>query len=450
MHASCANPQLIRIGLIRHLMAVRHAVEGGTCWRVTAVVTSGAVGWDTPGVGSVGITGQELIDGAIAKTGLDHLGSSHFERFLDAWCTDLSSGRLSESGQRFLARQAARNIETRLRVLDAIRRHPEIEEVRLPPIVRIMGFPRSGTTLLHNLMALHPRARALLRWELVHPLPPPEAASYASDPRIEQTRKALESLRGTELERMHWVEATDPEECSWGFFDLSGLLGRGVSSVAPEWVDAVIEPSVRHSETYEEYRLLIKLLLWRNPPPADGLLILKCPTDSDQIETFLDVFPEAKVVLCHRDPFRTLTSNLRIQEVICGPHLANPTTMNIGAVDDRMLQIHRDFADGMVAAAGAAPDRIASVQYATLMTDPSAAVLTAFEDLSVPADASLIKRAIARLVADQAHGRRAAPAAAYGTYGYSAAGVRADPSMDAYTEAFGVPNENERISAPAR
>jgi hypothetical protein len=389
-----------------------------------------------------------LIDGAIAKSGLDHLGSPHFERFLDAWCADLCSGRLSDAGQAFLGRQAARNIETRLRVLETIRRNPEIEDVQLPPIVRIMGFPRSGTTLLHNLMSRHPSARALLRWELVHPLPPPDVASYATDARIEQVQSSLAPLRGTELERMHWVEATDPEECTWGFFDLSGLIGRGLTSVMQEWSNAVIDPSTRHRETYDEYRLLVKLLLWRNPLPTDGLLILKCPTDNDQIPTFLDVFPEAKLVLCHRDPFRTLTSSLRVQEVICGPHLASPNAINIGAGDGRMLQIHRDCADPMVAIAAASPERIASVRYCDLMADPSAVVVAAFQELSIPVNASPITQAIERFVGEQRRGGRAAPPAEYYSYGYSAPEVREDPSMAAYIEAFGVPSEDVRVCAP--
>lgn len=349
-----------------------------------------------------------------------------------------------------MGRQAARNIETRLRVLETIRRNPEIDQVQLPTIVRIMGFPRSGTTLLHNLMSLHPNARALLRWELVHPLPPPEAASHATDPRIEKTRRALEGLRGTELERMHWVEATDPEECTWGFIDLSGLLGRGVNVAMPEWIDTVLDPSAQDRETYEEYRLLVKLLLWRNPLSPDGLLILKCPTDTDQIQTFLDVFPEAKVVLCHRDPFRTLTSSLHIQEVICGPHLASPNTIKsaVGARAGRMLQIHRDFADAMVAARAAAPHRIASVRYAELMTDPAQVVLNACRELSIPVDSSELMRSIARFVADQHHGGRAAPPADYRAYGYTAPEVRTDPTIAAYIEAFGVPSEDQRITAP--
>ena len=399
-------------------------------------------------MGSGAATAQGLIEDAIAKTGLDQLGSPHFARFLDAWCADLCSGRLSEAGRAFLGRQAARNIETRLRVLETVRRNPEIEDVRLPAIVRIMGFPRSGTTFLHNLMSLHPNARALLRWELVHPLPPPQAASYATDPRIDRTNSSLASLRGTELERMHWVEATDPEECTWGFFDLSGLMGRGGIAVMHEWADAVIDPGARHRETYEEYRQLVKLLLWRHPVPPDGLLILKCPTDNDQIAAFLDVFPEAKLVLCHRDPFRTLTSSCRTQEVICGPHLASPNAVDIGAGDGRLLQIHRDFADSMVAAAAEAPNRIASVRYSELMANPFEVVAAVFQELSIAVDASPLKQALARFVAEQRQGRRPAPPADYHGYGYTAQEVHRDPSLAAYMEAFGVPSEDVRISAP--
>ena len=399
-------------------------------------------------MGSGEVTARELIDGAVAKTGFDQLGSPHFESFLEAWCADLSSGRLSDAGRGFLGGQAARNIETRLRVVETFRRHPEIDDVRLPTIVRIMGFPRSGTTFLHNLVSLHPSARALLRWELVHPLPPPEAATHGTDPRIDKANSSLAGLRGTELERMHWVEATDPEECTWGFFDLSGLMGRGLTSVMQEWADAVIDPSTRHRETYEEYRRLVKLLLWRNRIPADGLLILKCPTDNDQIPTFLDVFPEAKLILCHRDPFRALTSGCRTQEVIISPHLASPNVINIGAGDGRLLQFYRHYADSMVAAAAALPHRIACVRYSELMADPSQVVVAAFRELAIAVDPSQMEQVIAGFVADQQRGRRAAPPADYDAYGYTAPEIRGDPSMAAYMEAFGVPNEEQRISAP--
>jgi len=196
------------------------------------------------------VSADALIDRARETSGLSDFGSDHFYGYLQAWCADLASPRLSDSGRASLARLAVRNLETRLRIEETFRRHPEIADVRLPRIVRIGGFPRSGTTLLHQLMSMGPSRRALLRWELVAPLPPPEAATYNDDPRIAKVSAALDALRGSELERMHWVEATEPEECTWGFFDLSGLLGRGCVSVMPRWTELVYSDGVSHRETY--------------------------------------------------------------------------------------------------------------------------------------------------------------------------------------------------------
>jgi hypothetical protein len=60
--------------------------------------------------------------------------------------------------------------------------------------------------------------------------------------------------------------------------------------------------------SFQEYRRLIKLLIWRNPPPQGGHLVLKCPQNSRNVGEFSEVFPEAQFVFTHRDPFRTCTS----------------------------------------------------------------------------------------------------------------------------------------------
>jgi hypothetical protein len=84
---------------------------------------------------------------------------------------------------------------------------------------------------------LHPKARALLRWELVRPTPPPEAATYATDPRIAATQKTIDGLKGSLLEQMHWVNADDPEECIFGFYNTSGILGAAPAFAMQDWTD---------------------------------------------------------------------------------------------------------------------------------------------------------------------------------------------------------------------
>ena len=107
-----------------------------------------------------------------------------------------------------------------------LREHPEIASVPIPRIVYITGLERSGTTLLHNLFALHCYGRALLRWELMEPVPPPEVQTYATDARIGTVQASVDKLRGSTLEHMHWVNADEPEECVWGFIDAVSMLGQ--------------------------------------------------------------------------------------------------------------------------------------------------------------------------------------------------------------------------------
>ena len=71
----------------------------------------------------------------IEKTGLTDFGDDHFEAPLSLWAKGLTSDRLSEFGRSFLARQAIADLVRRLQIIDTLKRHPEIADVPLPPIL---------------------------------------------------------------------------------------------------------------------------------------------------------------------------------------------------------------------------------------------------------------------------------------------------------------------------
>ena len=176
-----------------------------------------------------------MLEAARTATGLSDFGDEWYLGPLAAWAADLDDPRLNDFGRGFLRTLAVRDLARRLRVLHTLREHPEIDAVPIPPIVYITGLERSGTTLLHNLLALHPQARALLRWELMEPVPPPQAATHASDPRIAAVQASVDKLRGSLIESMHWVNADEPEECVWGFIDAVGMLGQAAMLCMPRW-----------------------------------------------------------------------------------------------------------------------------------------------------------------------------------------------------------------------
>jgi LPS sulfotransferase NodH len=381
---------------------------------------------------------------AAARTGLSDFGDPSFEGPLLAWVEDLRNSRISDFGRQFLRRLAVRDLCRRLRVLAYLSEHPEILEVEIPPIVYIAGAPRTGSTLLHNLMATHPEGRPLLRWELMEPLPPPQTETYATDPRIAKLQASIEPLRGSRLEQMHWVDADQPDENTWGFLDCTGMLGRGATPLMKGWARWMAENDL--GATYRDFRKVVQLLIWKCPPPPHGHLVLKCVMTTMKIAQFAEVFPEASFVLVHRDPFRALVSSCATGEAICQAFVDGPP----GPLHEDGLRGQASF-DAQKQALGALVEfartraaPVVDVRYADLMRDAVAATGAIYEGLGMDSPEGLAAR-IENHLREQRSGRRAAPPRELETYGYQADAVWSDPVVTAYCESFGVERERTRV-----
>jgi hypothetical protein len=381
---------------------------------------------------------------ATMKTGFEDFGDPSFEKPLAAWINDLSSPNLDDFGRQFLRRLALKDLCRRLKVLAYLAEHPEISEVEIPPIIQIMAAPRTGTTLLHNLMALHSLGRPLLRWELMEPLPPPTLETYTTDPRIAKVQASIEPLRGSLLERMHWVNADEPDENAWAFIDCTGLLGRGIEAIMPTWSKWLEDHD--HSSTFHDYRKLVQLLIWKCPPPRGGHLVLKCVLTAARIKSFADVFPEAIFILMHRDPFRILVSACTTAESIYQPFIGEQPgpLQKDGLRGQIMLKRIKAMLGALVDFAKDRPTKVANVQYADLMRD---AVLTTrsiydYLNMEVPKD---LKKSIIDHLKQQRSGKRVAPPKSYETFGYDEDAVWADPTVAEYCEFFGVQKERSRL-----
>jgi hypothetical protein len=381
---------------------------------------------------------------AVEKTGLSDFGDPSFEGPLLAWIDDLRNPRITDFGRGFLRRLAVRDLCRRLEVLAYLREHPEILEVEIPPILFITGAPRTGSTLLHSLMATHPRGRALLRWELMRPVPPPQAETFATDPRIAKLQASIEPLRGSRLEQMHWVDADQPDENAWGFLDCTGMLGRGVTPMMKSWARWMEENEF--GATYRDFRKLVQLLIWKCPPPPHGHLVLKCVMTTMKVAQFAEVFPEASFVLVHRDPFRALVSSCATGDAICQAFLDGPP----GPLHEDGLHGQESFNSQKRALralmefvrAGSAP--VVNVRYADLMRDAVATTRSIYERLRMDPPEDLEER-IADHLREQRSGRRAAPPRSLETFGYQADAVWSDPVVSEYCESFGVTRERTRM-----
>jgi Sulfotransferase family len=390
-----------------------------------------------------GLGAGDIVEDAIAATGIRDVGDDWFMTPLAAWASDLEQSNLTDRGRRFFRSLAVRDVSRRLRVLDTLREHPEIDDVEIPPIVYITGLERSGTTVLHNLVALHRSSRALLRWELMEPVPPPTTATYETDPRIAAVQASVEPLRGSLLEQMHWVNADEPEECVWGFIDCVSMLGQAPSFCMPSWRRFISEAD--QTPAFEHYRQVVQLLTWQHPVDPGGFLVLKAPQIALHLDSFADVFSEARFVVTDRDPYRALVSVRVLGQSIVEPFcVVNPVT-HPGPHDvDQAVSVENKLA-AIQAFTDARPERIVHLGYPDLVDEPSSTVTGLLDTIGVPVDPELADRIDAFLTAQRA-GRRSAPPASLDTFGYDHADVLARPVIARYCARFGVDPERSRLT----
>ena len=132
------------------------------------------------------LTVASLLEAAREETGLADLGEDSWQEGLDRLLHSLhTEADLNEIGVQVVATMLRDHLKSRLWVTDWHGRHPEIGTAVVPDPVVILGQPRTGTTILFDLLAQDGRFRVPLTWEVASPHPPPETTTYDTDPRIE-------------------------------------------------------------------------------------------------------------------------------------------------------------------------------------------------------------------------------------------------------------------------
>ena len=140
------------------------------------------------------IVRDELCDNATKQSGLDDFGDVPFVDALDAIVDALNDDVRVEADVRVRAADMLTGVLVkRLRLVDDRVLHPDIAEQIVTAPVFIVGQPRSGSTHLHALLACVEGVRAPRLWELMLPSPPPERATYDSDPRIAAVQAGVDA-----------------------------------------------------------------------------------------------------------------------------------------------------------------------------------------------------------------------------------------------------------------
>jgi hypothetical protein len=250
-----------------------------------------------------------LIEAAEMRTGLLDLGDPSFRAPLRVLLRAIEEeAALHPLGRMITRTRLISTLATRMRLEELFRKHPEIAQIRLAPPIVIVGLPRTGTTLLHRLLASDRRLRALRSWEALMPVPLEGKKERAR--RIAAAERSEIALRylAPDFFAVHPIDAHAPEE------DVL-LLDLAFRSTVPESTLRV--PSYANwlegedqTPAYRTMARVLQALEWQEPPadPKHGRWVLKTPHHLEWLDVLLAVFPGALVVWLHREPREVVPS----------------------------------------------------------------------------------------------------------------------------------------------
>ena len=273
---------------------VQRINEEGECMDIAAVVP---------------LDENSLLDSARRATGLSDFGADDWYEPFQVLIKSLEEeAELNLMGRLRTRSELLQLLQARLQIEDTYKRHPEIAEEQIVQPLVIVGQGRSGTSYLINILSENPANGVLKHWEAMFPCPPPEAATYQTDPRIEKCHKLIDQWNRVTptLTSMHEFAGDVPMECcqvmalnfmSASWFDSLGQVASYDAYIAQQ--DP--EPALRY------HQRVMKLLQWKNPRRH---WVFKDPTHIDRLQAMLKVYPDACFIWPHRDPVRALASTV--------------------------------------------------------------------------------------------------------------------------------------------
>ncbi len=321
-----------------------------------------------------------LIRRATRKTGLSDFGDEYFREGLEELIRSVrAEANLHTVGRLITIMRIENALHCRLRVEEYLDRFPETEKIDVSAPVVITGLQRTGTTLLHRLLAADPVARSLASWEAINPVPPDSDSGKDSRERKAKLSETALSYLAPDFFAIHPVEAAAPEE------DVL-LLDYTFSSTVPEatlrvptyskWVE-------EHDQVpaYRYMRTLLRILLRQRP---GEFWVLKTPHHLEFMDTLFAVFPGTRVIQTHRDPFSAVTSFCSMVSHGRGVFSDTVDPVEVGTHWSR--KIHRMITRAMESRSRLPADRFLDVSYYDLVANPLNEIERVYRFLGRPLD----------------------------------------------------------------
>ncbi|WP_420621398.1 sulfotransferase family protein [Candidatus Poriferisodalis sp.] len=378
----------------------------------------------------VPIDAGELLKQATASVGgmpAGDLGDPGWQERFESLVADLDASPMHLVGRLMTKQELLRSLRTRMLLTAAIDAKPEITAEPVAAPVIIAGPARSGTSILFELLDLHPDLRAPIGAEALHPVPLPESG-LADPTELGECEQEFWADIQPEFIAMHEFRADLPVECIT--LTQGSFAGFHWSMIAPlqGWF-----PDLAVNYSYE--RQILQVL---QHGTVGTQWVLKTPGHLFVLPQLFEAFGDAWVVQTHRDPARTMASTASITAMV---HWMRFSEVDVGG---NAQFVHDAFAFALndsvnLRTTGAVPDeRFVDINYTQLVSDPVAALGPAFEQMGVPLT-DAYAAAVRDYLAHKPKGKYGAHRYQPEDWGLTTDGIRAATAQ--YIEHFGLDPE---------
>jgi hypothetical protein len=375
----------------------------------------------------------ELLDAATAAAGSDDFGDfgdGDWRGRFHALVGAINASDLHVVGRLMTRQELLRCLRTRLLMAERWRAEPAIarEVVRAPLVVT--GPARSGTTITFELLALDPELRSPRAADVLHPVPR-EGTTDAAHLAMSECEQELWADVQPEFAAIHELRSDLPVEC---------VTINAPSFAGSHWPMILLQMGDWQPDGVADFAwhtAVLKTLQFGKPKKR---WLLKTPGYLLMLDGLAAAYPDAELVLTHRDPVKTMPSTVSttamIQWIRTEQVNLDMLSAMIGMVfSNALLEVARRRRESEM------PLPSGDVRFTELLRDHAGSVRRAYEQLGRRMSPEH-EAAIAAYVREKPQGKFGRHEYTAADWGFDAATLRTE--LADYMTTFQVATEKER------
>ena len=260
---------------------------------------------------------ESLIKKAEQATGLSDFGDEWFFPNIDVFIESLNSqARLSSEGYYGDEQMIIGALVNRLRHKNLIKMNPQILDETVDVKAVLTGLPRTGSTMLHRMLASAPELTSV-KWFEAQNYTPLENEDYNDPtPRKDIAKDILNFMlkKIPELMSIHPmdIDQADEEVIILGQLFSSSMLES--TYFVPDYANWLTNQNP--GKSYSDLIEILQSLQWQDPSRKNKSWILKTPGHLMSLGAVVKYFPGAKIIMTHRDPVSTVPSYCSMESTL--------------------------------------------------------------------------------------------------------------------------------------